>query len=108
MTTAETILLQLSTEQVTPESIVDRLPAEIAAALGQPAIVVAAFLCDLEKAGLATSHALGDPALGKKLVTWRITETGRARAAALTAPADEPSSPSPNHSHPTNHHHACQ
>lgn len=87
MTTSDTILLQLATEQTTALSIVDHLPEDIAAALQQPAIVVAAYLCDLETAGLVTSHALGNPAAGRKLVTWRITEAGKARAEQLTASA---------------------
>lgn len=82
MTTADSILRQLAAEQTTPEAIGEKIT--------QPPVVVAVYLCDLEKDGLATSHNLGDPAIGRKLVTWRITEKGKARAEELTAPNAEP------------------
>ena len=85
MKTSDTILLQLATEQSTASAIVDSLPEHIAAALQQPAAVVAAYLCDLEKDGYAKSFPLGDPAVGRKLATWRITPAGRERAESLHA-----------------------
>lgn len=77
MKTSDTILLQLAAEQSTTDALADTLR--------QPPIVIAAFCCDLETAGLAASSPLGDPALGRKLATWRITEAGREAAAALQA-----------------------
>jgi predicted ArsR family transcriptional regulator len=75
MTTSDTILNLLATDQATTDAIAETLK--------QPAVIVAAFCCDLETAGLATSHALGNPDAGRKLSTWRITESGKARAASL-------------------------
>lgn len=87
MKTSDIILIQLATEQSTESAIVDSLPEDIAAALKQPAAVVAAYLCDLEKDGYAKSYPLGDPAVGRKLATWRITPAGRTRVEELNQPA---------------------
>lgn len=76
MTTSDSILVLLSTDQATTDSIAD--------SLRQPGIVIAAFCCDLETAGLVTSHALGNPDAGRKLATWRITESGKARVEQIT------------------------
>jgi predicted ArsR family transcriptional regulator len=77
MTTSDTILNLLATDQSTTDAIAE--------ALQQPAVIIAAFCCDLETAGLATSHALGDPDKGRKLITWRITAAGRDRAISLSS-----------------------
>ena len=75
MTTSDSILLLLSDTQATSDSIAETLH--------QPPIVVAAFCCDLEKSGYAKSAPLGNPEAGRKLATWRITESGKSRAAQL-------------------------
>lgn len=79
MTTSDTILLLLADGKATADSIADTLR--------QPAIVVAAFCCDLEKTGLAISAPLGDPAIGRKLAIWSITDAGKQRAESLKASA---------------------
>lgn len=79
MTTSDTILLLLADGKATADSIADTLH--------QPSIVIAAFCCDLEKAGLAKSAPLGDPAIGRKLAIWSITPAGRERAESLQSAA---------------------
>ena len=79
MTTTDSILALLAAEPSTPEFIASKLH--------QPAIVIAAFCVDLEKAGLATSHATGSQESTRKTVTWRITESGKSRAEKLQQPA---------------------
>jgi hypothetical protein len=82
MKTSDTILLVIAAGQITTTAIAEKLI--------QPEIIVAKFGVDLEIDGLATSHALGNESKGRKLVTWRITEKGKTRAAELTKPAEDP------------------
>lgn len=79
MTTSDSILQLLSADQATTEAIADTLRL--------PPIVIAAFLCDLETAGLVASAPLGNPDTGRKLATWRITESGKDRAESIKASA---------------------
>ncbi len=84
MKTSDTILLVIAPCQITTNAIAEKL--------AQPEIIIAKFGVDLEIDGLATSHSLGNDAKGRKIVTWRITEKGKARAAELTE-LTEPAEP---------------
>lgn len=66
MTISEAILATLSDKQATTDAI--------AGVLEQHPAMIAALCVQLEKDGFVSSHNLGDPAIGEKLIVWRLTQ----------------------------------
>lgn len=66
MTVSESILVILNDRQATTDAI--------AGTLQQHPLMIATLCVQLEKEGLVTSHDLGDPAIGEKLITWRLAQ----------------------------------
>ena len=76
MKTSHTILRDLVAGQSTLSAIAERMR--------QPESVLAAFLEDLHLDGHVESAPIGNPAIGRKLTVWRITQSGRDLLDSLT------------------------
>lgn len=76
MKTSHTILRDLTAGQSTISALAERMR--------QPERILAAFLEDLHIDGHVESAPIGDPEIGRKLIVWRITPSGRDLLDSLT------------------------